>query len=90
MKVKNLTGITLATAAAGIFALGATVPAKAASHAAAQPAKVKCEGVNECKGKADCKGAKNECKGLAECKGLGFKELSKADCDKAKVAMKKK
>ena len=83
MNVKKLTGIALATAAAGMFAFTAAGPASA------QAAKVKCEGVNSCKGLGDCKGAKNSCKGLAECKGLGFKEMSQADCDKAKAAMKK-
>lgn len=83
MKVMKLTGIALATAAAGIFAMTAAGPS------AAQAAKVKCEGVNGCKGLGDCKGAKNQCKGLAECKGLGFKEMTKAECDKAKAAMKK-
>jgi len=89
MKAKKLTGIALATAAAGMFALGASVPAEAASHAGAQAGKVKCEGVNACKGKGDCKGAKNACKGQAACKGQGFTEMSQADCDKAKAAMKK-
>ena len=84
MKMNKLTGIALATAAAGMFALTAAGPA------AAQAAKVKCEGVNGCKGLGDCKGAKNECKGLGECKGMGYKEMSQADCDKAKAAMKKK
>ncbi|MFY9314678.1 MAG: hypothetical protein WAO95_03855 [Burkholderiales bacterium] len=83
MRVNKLTGIALATAAAGIFAMTAAVPT------AAQAAKVKCEGVNACKGQGDCKGAKNACKGLAECKGLGFKEMTKDECDKAKMAMKK-
>ena len=84
MKMNKLTGFALATAAAGMFAVTAAVPVSA------QAAMVKCEGVNACKGLGDCKGAKNSCKGLAECKGLGFKEMSKADCDKAKMAMKKK
>ena len=83
MNVKKLTGIALATAAAGMFAMTAAGPA------AAQAANVKCEGVNGCKGLGDCKGAKNACKGQATCKGLGFKEMSQPDCDKAKAAMKK-
>ena len=86
---RRLTGIALATAAAGLFALGATGPAKAASHAGAAADMVKCEGVNACKGKGGCKGAKNECKGQNACKGQGFTEMSKADCDKAKAEMKK-
>ena len=83
MNVKKLTGIALATAAAGMFAM------TAASPVAAQEAKVKCEGVNACKGQSECKGAKSSCKGLNACKGQGFKEMSKGDCDKAKMEMKK-
>ena len=44
MRVNKLTGIALATAAAGMFALTAAGPVTA------QAAKVKCEGVNGCKG----------------------------------------
>lgn len=83
MKMKKLTGFALATAAAGMFAVTAAVPV------AAQAAKVKCEGVNSCKGQSDCKSAGGSCKGLNACKGQGFKEMGKADCDKAKMAMKK-
>ena len=83
MKVRRLTGIALATAAAGVFAMTAAAPA------AAQEAKVKCEGVNACKGKGGCKSANNACKGQNACKGKGFVEMTKADCDKAKAAMKK-
>ncbi|MGH8699860.1 MAG: BufA2 family periplasmic bufferin-type metallophore [Burkholderiales bacterium] len=83
MKLNKLTGIALATVAAGMFAMTAAGPVSA------QAAKVKCEGVNACKGKGDCKGAKNSCKGQASCKGQGFTEMSQADCDKAKAAMKK-
>jgi len=83
MRMKKLTGIALATAAAGLFAMTAAGPA------AAQGAKVKCEGVNACKGQSDCKAGKSECKGLNACKGQGFKEMSKAECDKAKMSMKK-
>jgi hypothetical protein len=61
----------------------------AACPAAAQGAKVKCEGVNSCKGQSDCKAGKSECKGLNACKGQGYKEMSKAECDKAKMSMKK-
>ena len=83
MKMKGLTGIALATAAAGMFAVTAAAPA------AAQDAKVKCEGVNGCKGKGGCKSAGTECKGKNGCKGKGRTEMSQADCDKAKAEMKK-
>ena len=83
MKVNKLTGIALATAAAAMFAMTAAGPV------GAQEAKVKCKGVNACKGKSGCKSEKNSCKGLNACKGQGFTEMSKADCDKAKAEMKK-
>lgn len=83
MKAGRLTSIALATAAAGMFAMTAAGPA------AAEGAKVKCEGVNSCKGHSDCKSAKNSCKGLNSCKGQGFVEMDKAACDKAKMGMKK-
>lgn len=82
-KMKKLTGVALATAAAGMFAM------TAASPVAAQGAKIHCEGVNACKGHSDCKGAKNECKGHNACKGQGFVSMTKDDCDKAKMKMKK-
>ena len=84
MRVGNLTGIALATVAAGMFVMTAAGPA------AAQAAKVKCEGVNSCKGHSDCKGAKSSCKGLNACKGQGMMEMSQVDCDKAKAEMKMK
>ena len=83
MRVGKLTGIALATAAAGMFAMTAAGPA------AAQAAKVKCEGVNSCKGHGGCKSASNSCKGQNACKGKGFMEMSQAECDKAKMEMKK-
>jgi hypothetical protein len=87
MNAKKLTGIALATAAAGLFSMSSI----AASHTGAAPAegKIQCDGVNGCKGTSDCKTDKNACKGQNACKGTGFKELSKADCDKAKAEAKK-
>ena len=84
MRMNKLTGVALATAAAGLFAMTAAAPVYA------QKAEmVKCEGVNACKGKGGCKSASNDCKGKNACKGKGFSEMSKADCDKAKMEMKK-
>ena len=83
MKANKLTGIALAAAAAGMFAMTAAGPA------AGQAAKVKCEGVNSCKGNGSCKGASNSCKGQNACKGKSFTEMTQADCDKAKAEMKK-
>ena len=83
MKAGKLAGFALAAAAAGMFAMTAAGPA------AAHGAKVKCEGVNSCKGHSECKSAKSSCKGQNACKGQGFMEMSKDDCDKAKMSMKK-
>jgi hypothetical protein len=83
--MKNATragGVALATAAALLFA------SMAATTASADEAKVKCTGVNSCKGQSSCKSAKNSCKGLNSCKGQGFVEMSKSDCTAAKAKAK--
>ncbi len=82
---KKLTGLALATAAAGLFAT-ATVPAVAAKH----EGKVHCLGVNGCKGKSDCATASNACKGMNQCKGKGMTITSAKDCQDqgGKVAKK--
>lgn len=86
MKVKKLTGLALATAAAGMFAMTVALPA-----AAQTGDKVKCEGGNSCRGKSDCKGAKSSCKGKNDCKGQGFTTTAtKEACDKAKEDAAKK
>jgi hypothetical protein len=79
MNTKKLTGVAIAAAAASLFAMGYAAPVLADDGG-----KVHCEGVNSCKGTSDCATAKNSCKGQNTCKGQGFKELSKADCEKAK------
>ena len=82
---KKLTGLALATAAAGLFAT-ASVPAVAAKH----EGKVQCLGINACKGKSDCATASNACKGMNQCNGKGMTITSAKDCqDKGgKVAKK--
>ena len=76
--------VALAAAVAGMFAL-ATAPAFSASAA---DDKVKCEGVNGCKGKSECKTATNECHGQNGCKGKGYLMLTQAECDAAKAKLK--
>ena len=83
MNRKVIKGMTLATAAAGLFAMSAGF-----TTVAAQDAKMACAGANACKGQSDCKGAKSSCKGQNACKGQGMKLMSKADCDKASAAKK--
>jgi uncharacterized membrane protein len=79
----------IAAAAAGLFLAGASGAASADSHDSA--AKIKCEGVNSCKGKSDCKTAHNACQGKNSCNGMGFLTMTQAECDaaKAKAAEKK-
>ena len=86
MQTNKATRAAIATAAALLFSNMAVAPANAAD------AKVKCEGVNACKGAGSCKTAKNECKGHNACKGQGVVEMTKAECDaaKAKMAAEKK
>jgi len=43
-------------------------------------AKVKCGGVNDCKGKGACAGASNDCAGKNGCKGKGWTETSAKEC----------
>jgi len=83
MTSKKLSGLALASAAALVFS---SAPLTAAH---ADEAKVKCEGVNACKGTGACATAANSCAGKNACKGTSFLMLSKADCDAAKAKLKK-
>ena len=82
MSSKMLSNVALAAAAAMMFS------SMAITTASADEAKVKCDGVNSCKGHSACKTANNACKGQNSCKGKGFVEMSKADCDAAKAKAK--
>ena len=70
----TISGAALAVAAAGLFLTAGVAPA------VADDAKIHCTGVNGCKGKSDCKTAKNDCKGQNACKGQGYVSLSEKDC----------
>lgn len=82
MSSKMLSSVALAAAAAMMFST------MAISTATADEAKVKCDGVNSCKGHSACKTANNACKGQNSCKGKGFVEMTKAECDAAKASSK--
>jgi len=82
--VKKMTGIALAAAAARMF-----MTVGVATTAVAAEATIHCQGVNSCKGKADCKTAHNACKGMNSCKGQGFLDMSQSECDKTKAQMMK-
>ena len=83
MHTNKATRAAIATAAALLFSNMAVAPASAAD------AKVKCEGVNSCKGTSACSTANNACQGQNKCKGEGYLLLTQAECDAAKAKMKK-
>lgn len=71
---RKFTTLGLATAAAALFAAAPITAVQAGKG------KVKCFGVNKCKGHNDCKTDSNACKGHASCKGQGFVKMSKHAC----------
>ena len=73
--LKKATGLAIATAAAGMFALAAPLAATAGEG------NVKCMGVNACKGHSSCKTASSSCKGQNSCKGHGFVAVSAEACE---------
>jgi uncharacterized membrane protein len=79
----TMTGAAIATAAALLFSTVAVPTAQA------EEAKIKCEGVNSCKGTSACATAHNSCQGQNKCKGEGFLLLAKHDCDAAKAKLAK-
>jgi uncharacterized membrane protein len=78
----------LAAAAAAIFVSGGATESVAAHHEGGE--KVKCEGVNSCKGQSECKTDHSSCNGHNECAGKGWVEMSAEECDKAKAAQSEK
>lgn len=73
MRAKKTASIILVTAIATAFATGSF--AGSMHH----HAKVKCSGINGCKGKSQCKSASNSCKGQNACKGKGWISVSSAE-----------
>jgi hypothetical protein len=76
LTAKKITGIALATAAAGLFATATVNTALAAKHEGS----VKCEGINGCKGKSECATASHACAGQNSCKGKGWIKVSAKEC----------
>jgi len=77
-------GAIVASAVAGFFAtaMPAVVHAK-------DTGKVKCSGINDCKGKGACKSATSSCKGMNDCKGKGWVEASDKECKAKKGTVEK-
>ena len=76
-KQSNTSKILLASAVAGILAAG---PFTGTAANAAEDGKVKCYGVNACKGQGACGGKGHSCAGTNACKGQGFIEISEDEC----------
>ena len=73
-------GVAIASAAAALFAIGASV---STTVQAAEDGTVKCAGVNSCKGSSDCATAKSSCKGQNSCKGQGWVKKTADECKAA-------
>lgn len=74
-------GLIMLSAVASLAAFAGNKPAPAkAGKPAKEAVEVRCEGVNECKGKGACGGANYDCAGNNECKGKGWILLSDAEC----------
>ena len=86
MNKKNvINGAVLATAVAALIgSVANTSRAEKASGTASKTDGVKCQGINPCKGKAECKGAGHECGKHTPCKGKGWVTVKDADECKAK------
>jgi len=72
--------ILLASAAAGLLTVAATVGLATNAHAE----DVNCYGVNKCKGTGECGGKGHGCAGKNECAGHGWIKLDKDKCLKIK------
>ena len=67
--MKAITKLSIATAAAALFASASVPFVNAAEEGSAT---VKCMGINACKGQSKCKTAENACAGQNSCKGKGW------------------
>nr|CAA6829417.1 MAG: Unknown protein [uncultured Thiotrichaceae bacterium] len=83
--VKKASGIAIASAAAALLLSGCgSNPYDGGKSTAMSKteAKVKCSGINSCKGTGACGTAKHDCAGKNACKGQGWIKASKEDCAK--------
>ncbi|HBF13332.1 MAG TPA: hypothetical protein DDW49_08130 [Deltaproteobacteria bacterium] len=84
--MKKKTGLVLAGLVASAIMAGQVW----ANEPAPKAAKVKCSGINACKGTGSCHSADNACKGQNACKGKGWVEVgSEKECtDKSGTVVK--
>lgn len=77
MRKNKIAGVIAAAAAVAFVTAPLTSTlVQAHSH------KVKCYGINKCKGKSACKTATSSCKGKNSCKGKGYVMKSPEKCKK--------
>ncbi|RMG94622.1 MAG: DUF2282 domain-containing protein [Deltaproteobacteria bacterium] len=83
--MKHDTIASYALGAAAAFLLSACGGDKSATaqpeDAASADAKVKCVGINACKGQSQCDMPTHSCAGQNECKGKGWLLVTKSECD---------
>ncbi len=72
----NRKSLLLASAAAGLLALAGPVSTAVADEAE----KVRCYGVNKCKGTGACGGKGHSCAGENACKGQGYLKIDGDTC----------
>jgi len=77
---KTTKGAVIALGVAAVFTAGHAFADQHGADAQKSDAKVKCVGINECKGKGECAGAGNSCAGMNECKGKGVVSTTAEDC----------
>lgn len=82
MSIHKASGVAIASAAAALLLSGCgnNPPADKAMGMSKSEAKVKCSGINSCKGKGACGTAKHDCAGKNACKGQGWMKTSKEEC----------
>lgn len=73
-----MNGRTIAMAVCGLML--AASPHLGHADDKTKEAKVKCQGINECKGKGACATATNDCAGLNACKGKGWIAVTPKEC----------
>ena len=74
----TINGKAIAMTVAGL--LLAVAPRVGQADDKTKEAKVKCGGINACKGKGSCAGASNGCAGKNGCKGKGWVEATAKEC----------
>jgi hypothetical protein len=72
------TGKAIAMTVAGL--LLAAAPSVGHADDKTKEAKVKCSGINSCKGKGSCSSADHGCAGKNGCKGKGWVEATAKEC----------